>query len=69
MHARQAAALRLRRGSLWDPSVPLWPTIAIAPGTVIACDPAAIVSAFGSDPEVRASRQGAYISTTARPPP
>lgn len=60
MHAKQAASVRLRRGSLWDPSIPVWPTIGAAEGVVIALDPAAIVSAFGSDPEVRASRQADY---------
>lgn len=46
MHAKQAAAVRLRRGSLWDPTIPIWPTIGAAPGVVIALDPAAIASLF-----------------------
>ena len=56
-HPSQINAIKVRRGTAWDPSIPLWSTIGIAQGTLIALDPAGIVSAFGTDVEVRASRE------------
>ena len=69
MHAKQAAAVRLRYGSTWDSSIPIWPTIAAADGVVIALDPAAVVSAFGTDVETRASREATMHMEDTAPQP
>jgi hypothetical protein len=49
-HPNQANAIRLRKGATWPADIPLWPTIGVAPGTVIALDPAALMTAFGGAP-------------------
>jgi hypothetical protein len=47
----QANAIRLFRGTTFPPEVQVWASIAIPVGTVIALDPAAFCSGFGSVPE------------------
>jgi hypothetical protein len=56
-HPAQANAIRLRRGANWLADIPVWSTIGVAPGTVIAFDPAAFASGFGSTPEIAASHE------------
>jgi len=56
-HPDQANAIRLRRGTTWPPEVPVWPTICVPAGTVIALDPMAFASAFGDQPEVTSSKE------------
>jgi hypothetical protein len=64
-HARQANVIRIRRGSQWPGDVPVWPTIAIPPGRVIALSPETFVSAFGSEPRIDASRETLIHTDTA----
>lgn len=54
-HPRQINSIRLRRGNTFPRDVSLWPTVGVAEGTLIALDPAAVVSAFGVAPEIRSS--------------
>ena len=54
-HPTQANAIKLRRGSLMTTDV--WSTLGVAPGTVIALDPLAFASAFGSEPEFSVSKE------------
>jgi hypothetical protein len=49
-HPNQINAIRLRYGATWSADIPLWPTLGVAAGTVIALDPAAVVTAYGPDP-------------------
>ena len=56
MNPKQAAAVRLYRGALWSPDVPILASIAVPDRTVIALDPQCLVSSF-SDVRVTASRQ------------
>ena len=51
-HPAQAHAIQLRRGGTFPGTIPIWPTLGVAPGTVIALDPAAFASAFGPEPEI-----------------
>jgi hypothetical protein len=64
-HPTQANAIKLRRGSLWPDDVPVWPTIGVAPGTVIALDPAAFASAFGDEAEISTSAETVLQMDTA----
>ena len=57
MNPAQANMIKLRRGALFPDDVPIWPTIAVPAGTVIALDPLAFVSAFGSAPQIDTSNQ------------
>lgn len=54
-HPAQASAINVRRGTLFD--LPVWPTLAVAPGTVIALDPAALATAYGAVPQLQTSDQ------------
>ena len=65
MHPAQAAAVRLRRSTAFPADIPIWSTIAVAEGTVIALDPLALVSAFGAEPEITASREAVLHMDTA----
>jgi hypothetical protein len=65
-HPSQASAIKLGRGTLWPADVPVWPTLGVAAGTVIALDPAAFVSAFGSEPEISSSKE-ALLQTESTP--
>lgn len=56
-HPAQAHAIRLRRGSIFPSDVSVWPTLGVSAGTVIALDPAAVVSAFGAEPEIMAAQE------------
>lgn len=56
-HPSQINAIKLRRGAPWPIDVPLWPTIGVVPGIVIALDPQSFVSGFDSVPVVQASRE------------
>ena len=67
MHPQQANAVRTRRGTQWDPTIPIWPTIGVAAGNVIALDPAGVASAFGPEAEVRASREAAIVFDDSAP--
>jgi hypothetical protein len=49
-HPNQVNAIRLRYGNNWSADIPLWPTLGVAAGTVIALDPAAVATAYGPDP-------------------
>jgi hypothetical protein len=51
----QGNAIKLRKGTTFPTDVPVWSTIAVPAGTVIALDPAAFVSAFDGDPEISSS--------------
>jgi hypothetical protein len=55
-HPAQAAATRIRRGATFV-DVPVWPTLGVAAGTIIALDPAAFASAFGPEPEISSSTE------------
>ena len=66
MHPAQAAAVRLRQGTAFPADIPIWSTIAVAEGTVIALDPLALVSAFGAEPEITARREGFCTWTPPR---
>jgi hypothetical protein len=66
-HPKQANAIKIRRGSKWSANVPVWPSIGVPTGTVIACDPAAFVSAFGSEPEIEASADAVLHMEAATP--
>ena len=60
VNPRQANAIKLRRGTTWPDNVPVWSSIGIAAGNVIALDPAAVVSGFDAAPEIRASREASF---------
>jgi hypothetical protein len=53
---KQAAAINIRRVAPLP--APVWSSIFIPVGTVIALDPAALVSAFGAAPEVTTTAEG-----------
>jgi hypothetical protein len=55
-HPNQANSIRLRKGALWPADIPVWPTLGVAPGTVIALDPSALMTAFGPNPEFSTSK-------------
>jgi hypothetical protein len=50
---RQATAAKLRFGD----RITVWPTIALAAGTVVAIDPLAFVSAFGPEPRIESTNE------------
>jgi hypothetical protein len=52
-HPAQASAIAIRRGTLF--TLPVWPTLGVAPGTVIALDPAALATAYGAVPQLSTS--------------
>jgi hypothetical protein len=56
-HPAQANAIKLRRGGTFPSAIPVWPTLGVAAGTVIALDPAAFASAFGPEPEISSSTE------------
>ena len=60
-HPQQINSIRVRRGTQWSPDIPLWPTLGVAAGTVIALDPQAIVSAFGPEPELRTVKEASIV--------
>ena len=65
-HPAQAAAIKLRRGSTFSSDIPVWATLGVTEGTVIALDPSAVVSAFGSEPEIVSSREAlVHMESTA----
>jgi hypothetical protein len=53
---KQAAAINIRRVAPLP--APVWPTIWVPAGTVIALDPLALVSAFGAAPEITTTNEG-----------
>jgi Phage capsid family len=63
----QANAIRLSRGTTFPPEVQVWSSIAIPTGTVIALDPAAFCSGFGSVPEEISSTVTMLNMNTAPP--
>lgn len=67
MHPGQAFAARLRRGTTFPADIPIWPTLGVAEGTVIALDPTALVSAFGAAPEITASAESLLHMESASP--
>ena len=52
-HPAQAHAIKLRRGGTFPADVPVWPTLGVSAGTIIALDPAAFASGFGPEPEIK----------------
>jgi hypothetical protein len=58
-HPAQASAISVRRGTLFD--LPVWPTLGVAPGTVIALDPAALATAYGAVPQLQTSDQAVVL--------
>jgi hypothetical protein len=63
----QANAIRLSRGTMFPPEVQVWASIAVPAGTVIALDPAAFCSGFGSVPEEISSTVAMLQMDTAPP--
>jgi hypothetical protein len=63
----QGNAIRLSRGTMFPPEVQVWASIAIPAGTVIALDPAAFSSGFGSVPEEISSTVAMLQMDTAPP--
>jgi len=63
----QANAIRLFRGTTFPPEVQVWSSIAIPAGTVIALDPAAFCSGFGSVPDEISSTVAMLQMNTAPP--
>jgi hypothetical protein len=63
----QAHRIRLSRGTTFPPEVQVWASIAIPAGTVIALDPAAFCSGFGSVPEEISSTVAMLNMNTAPP--
>jgi hypothetical protein len=57
MHSAQAHAIEIRRGALWPANIPIWPTNAVSVGTVIALDPAALVSGFSGTAEISSNSE------------
>jgi hypothetical protein len=69
-HPAQAYAIKLlRRGSTFPADVPVWPTLGVTEGTVIALDPRAFVSAFGPEPEITVPRDATVHLDDATPLP
>jgi Phage capsid family len=64
MHPTQASFLKRRRGWAVDADIVVWPTLGCQAGVVIGLDPAALASAYGPEPEVRASREGVLHEDT-----
>jgi len=64
-HPAQANAIRLRLGGYFPSDIPVWPTLGVAEGVIIALDPAAIVSAFDTVPEISASKEALIHMDTA----
>jgi hypothetical protein len=65
-HPNQVNAIRLRYGATWSADIPLWPTLGVAAGTVIALDPAAFATAYGPDPSFDTTDK-ALIQTNDNP--
>src|SRR5262249_38731252 len=59
------SAIRIRRGATFPADIDLWPTLGVSPGTVIAIDPAAFVSGFGSTPEIEKSENVTLLMDSA----
>jgi len=64
----QAAAIKIRRGTTF-PDIPVWSSIGVPAGTVIALNPDAFVSAFGPEPEVQSSIESVLHIEDASPQP
>ena len=64
-HPNQANAIKLRRGALFPADVPVWPTLGVAPGVVIAIDGNALASGFGPEPEFSVSNEAMLQTETA----
>jgi hypothetical protein len=69
MNPKQAYAIKIRRGTTWPDDIPVWPTVGVPADTVVALDPAAFVSAFGSDPEITSSFEATLHMEDAAPQP
>jgi Phage capsid family len=54
---KQASAIKLRRGTTLATDIPIWSTIALSAGTVIALDPLCLVSGLGVEPEITTSAE------------
>jgi len=61
MNPKQAKSARLH---LWTDAV-IWPCLSISAGTVIALDPTAFASGFGSEPRISASMEATPVFDTA----
>jgi hypothetical protein len=68
-HPAQASYLRLRRGWAVAADVEMWPTLGVAPGTVIGLDPLALAAGFGPEPEIRSSKEGVIHEEDTTPLP
>jgi Phage capsid family len=66
-HPAQVAAIRLRRGTTLPSDIPIWPSLAVAAGTVIVVDPTAIISAVDSAPEITSSKEALLHMESASP--
>lgn len=64
---KQANAIKLVKGAMWTNDVPVWPTIGVAPETVIAIDTMAFVSGFESEPELTSSREALFHEESVTP--
>lgn len=65
MAPQQAASAQLRLGR--DRAVEIWPSLGVPAGTVIAIEPPAFVSAFGSEIEIDASMSAAMHMESTDP--
>jgi hypothetical protein len=63
----QAFSIAVRLGRNF--AIPVWPSAAVAPGTVIAVDPSAFASGFGSEPQMSASIETALHFEDTSPSP
>ena len=63
-HPAQAAAVAIFAPDL---RLPVWPSRALAEGTVIALDPTAFVAGFGAVPEITTSEQATVHMDDATP--
>jgi len=61
MHPKQERSARLR---LWADAV-IWPCLSLSAGTVIALDPTAFASGFGSEPRISASIEATPVYDTS----
>ena len=56
-HPTLAAFINNRKGWAIAADVEVWPSLGVAPGTIIALDPGALASAYGPEPEIRSSKE------------
>jgi hypothetical protein len=66
MHPIQANLIRINRGPLFD--IPIWPTLGVPAGTVIALDPAVLATAYGAIPKIETANSPMLLMDDAPGP-